>query len=96
MLFRSLASYFSHTDCETIDQFTGDFLVSIVGNRRGDYLCRVDVFQPIRLGISVPLACREDDELEAQVAEDIRHLVTTEPYGDTSRLTGWFSRSGAR
>lgn len=69
------AVFFSRTDENTIDTFTGDFLVSVVGNRRGDLRCRLDLFLPVRLSLEVPLCCTEEEELRSSVEQDIARCV---------------------
>ena len=38
--------HWSRTDQETIRAFPGDYLISIVGNKWGQFLCRLDTFSP--------------------------------------------------
>ena len=38
--------HWSRTDQETIKAFPGEYLISIVGNKRGQFLCRLDIFAP--------------------------------------------------
>jgi hypothetical protein len=69
--------FFSSTDEQTIAQFTGDFLIAIVGNRSGDLLCRLDLFRPLQLSMIVPLVCPEEEELLTQVESDVEQDVCT-------------------
>lgn len=50
------AKFFSETDIhETIAKWSGEYLISLVVNKRGDYRCRLDIFEPIYLGFEVPI-----------------------------------------
>lgn len=71
-----MQAFFSGTDRATIDRFTGEFLVSIVGNRQGHLLGRLDLFQPFRLTVGVPVVCREAADLRSEVLADIAEQVT--------------------
>lgn len=75
----------SRTDQETIGKFPGDFLISIVGNQRGEFLCRLDIFAPSpqtlndlplvaldELGLQAP---REPGPLRREVLAEIREKV---------------------
>ena len=52
----NLSVYFSPDDMNTIRKDTVlDWLVNIVGNRRGELLGRLDIFTPIPLSLSLPI-----------------------------------------
>lgn len=44
-----------HADIPTIRRWLGDFLISLVVNKRGDYLCRLELFKPFYLCLKIPL-----------------------------------------
>lgn len=74
----------STTDEETIEGFGGEYLVSIVGNRRGEFLVRIDVFAPQRTVhqevelVPVEEAGAVDEEaLRAGIAVEVREKVRT-------------------
>jgi hypothetical protein len=46
----NMKAYFSGTDTDNIDRWTGDWLISYVGNKRGEYAIRYDQFRPVPLG----------------------------------------------
>lgn len=50
-----LPVFFSSQDREIVKGYSTDFLISMVVNRRCDYLCRLDIFRPFELSIKVPL-----------------------------------------
>ncbi len=56
----SMKTFWSQTDNECIDGLENEsFLVSIVVNKAGSLLCRVDVFQPVRITLDeVPVIVR--------------------------------------
>lgn len=79
----------SDTDEKTIHSFNGDYMVSVMGNKQGQFLCRLDFFSPERRVMEglplVPLA--EDggsDELalresiEAEIQEKVRAVLPIE------------------
>jgi len=59
----TMGAFWSGTDTATIERFalTSKWSVSIVINRRREYVARVDVYDPFRLAV---------DELELQVVDD--------------------------
>ncbi len=83
----------SRTDEETIRNFPGDYLISIVGNKRGEVLCRLDIFAPSPQTIDsldlVPLngpeveAIADSDaqrrEVLAEIREKVRIFLPVEP-----------------
>jgi len=83
----------SRIDQETIGKFPGDYLISIVGNKRGEFLCRLDIFAPSPQTINdldlIPLdepvveATSEPDRLRgevlAQIREKVRIFLPVEP-----------------
>lgn len=69
-------SYFSFTDRETIEQFaSADFFISIVGNKHDEFLCRLDIFNPMRVSVELPLKCPEYEALWREVRNDIDSKV---------------------
>lgn len=66
----------SETDEGTIETFGSDELVSVVGNRKGEFLCRIDRFGPLREVIDgltlTPLEGGDGDQ------EDLRHDIEAE------------------
>lgn len=85
--------HWSRTDQETIEEFPGEYLISIVGNKRGQFLCRLDIFVPPRQIIDglalVPLggpsiqAIDDPDSMRrailAEIKEKVRIFVSVEP-----------------
>ncbi len=49
----NMAAYFSSVDTDNIDRWVGDWLLSLVANKQGEYSCRLDVLRPIRVGVPV-------------------------------------------
>ncbi len=75
--------YWSETDEQTIEALRIDQLVSIVGNRRMGFACRLDQFSPKRLTLeNLPLLplrdeAPEDEELlRRQILAELREKVT--------------------
>jgi hypothetical protein len=77
--------YWSETDLQTIERFPGARVISIVGNQRGELLCRLDLFSPERERFDdLPLVLAEDaqsagpldlEALHREVQEEIRSKV---------------------
>ncbi len=71
--------YFSTTDEANINRWTGNFLISLVVNKRGELECRLDIFGSQRtthrvgLAIEWPLA---GVEVQKRVRADIEKYVT--------------------
>jgi hypothetical protein len=75
--------YWSHTDEETIERFQIEQLISIVGNRRLNFGCRLDQFSPKRITINnLPLLPLPDESpgdkesLRQQIMAELREKVT--------------------
>jgi hypothetical protein len=71
-----------HEDQPTITRlrdFGLEYLLSIVGNHRREYLCRLDVFQPVQITLdNLPLRVYqpEDGELRARLRAEIADKLT--------------------
>lgn len=50
-----ISAGFSVDDIKTIRRLFGDFAINLVLNKKGEYLCRVDLFKPFYLATLVPL-----------------------------------------
>jgi len=46
---------FSPDDIGTIAGWLGNYMINLVINKKGDYICRLDLFKPFHLGLKVPL-----------------------------------------
>jgi len=75
----SMGAYWSSTDEKTISScFATDWMISLVGNKRGEYCVRLDIYKPIRLtldGLPLEVYWPEDKELKAEVEKEIREKV---------------------
>jgi proteasome lid subunit RPN8/RPN11 len=74
----SMGTYWSSTDEKTISRFATDWMISLVGNKRGEYCVRLDIYKPIRLtldGLPLEVYWPEDKELKAEVEKEIREKV---------------------
>ncbi len=100
------AVYWSETDIETIERFPGTRGTSIVGNRQGELLCRLDLFVPRPERFEGLLLIEEADgeetlELEALYREVIAEIKTKvrlrlpmEPLIDHEGVVGFISYAG--
>ncbi len=75
--------YWSHTDEQTIERFQIDQLISIVGNRRLNFACRLDQFSPKRITVNnlpllpLPDECPGDEEsVRQRIMAELREKVT--------------------
>lgn len=72
-----------HQDIPTIEallEFGFTYLLSIVGNHRGEYLCRLDIAKPFRItfdNLPIRLIHSENTELQASIAAEVAEKVTT-------------------
>lgn len=51
----NIPAFFSPEDLETIENCLGDYRISLVVNKEKQYLCRLDIFKPLRLTFFMPL-----------------------------------------
>ncbi|OQX52709.1 MAG: hypothetical protein B5M48_04770 [Candidatus Omnitrophica bacterium 4484_213] len=75
--------FWSNTDRATIEKFGSDWMVSIVGNKRGDYLVRLDIFQPFRLtvdNLKLEMYYPENPSLKAKIQREIKAKVKKQVY----------------
>ena len=98
--------YWSETDLDTIERFPGTQVISVVGNRQGELLCRLDLFAPRRERIeSLPLveeACREaaleleslHQEVLAEIRTNVKLRLPMEPLIDHEGVVGFISYEG--
>jgi hypothetical protein len=78
----NMDTFWSHTDNTTISGFNNEWMVSLVTNFDGDYLCRVDTFQPMQMTAHdvlfhelVEADTTMVELLRAEVEEKVRHTV---------------------
>jgi proteasome lid subunit RPN8/RPN11 len=100
--------YWSETDLQTIERFPGPRVISIVGNQKGDLLCRLDLFAPRRARLDgLPLVLRVEPggdqmpdlaTLHRQVREEIRNKlkkhIPMEPLIDHEGVVGLLTDEG--
>lgn len=71
-------SYFSATDLDNIDRFPGEWLISLVLNKRGELQARIDVLRPFRIWapvdvrVWVPLDPRTITQCDADIKQFVR------------------------
>lgn len=76
----NMESYFSGLDEQTIEQSTEyPFLISIVSNKRNEDKVRLDIYDPIRLTLTVELnvILEEDKVLKEKCQQEIQEKVKT-------------------
>lgn len=83
----NFGTFFSTTDVQTIEELCGnnkDWILSMVINQAGDYKCRLDIMNPIRIAIeniSVVKKINIDDSLADKYKKDIETNVSEEKWG---------------
>jgi len=81
----NMGVFWSSTDNGTINGSTDfPYLISIVGNKKGELKSRIDIYEPIRLTIDVELEIEEleDEELRAECATEIKEKVVSKSWFD--------------
>jgi hypothetical protein len=71
--------FWSADDEQTIDGFKNKWMVSVVTNRAGNMLARVDVYEPIRVtedNLGIRLILPENEELRAKLDSEVKEKVT--------------------
>jgi hypothetical protein len=98
--------YWSETDLETIESFPGARVISVVGNRQGELLCRLDLFAPRRERMeNLPIveeACGVApldlesirQEILAEIKTKVRLRLPMEPLIDHEGVVGFVSYAG--
>jgi len=93
-----LEVFWSGIDDGTAQKFNNGWMLSAVGNKRGEYLIRLDLFEPIRLTLDgLRFEVREPEnpalraEIEAEIMEKVKFVTYhylgqggVEPYGSIS------------
>lgn len=100
--------YWSETDLETIERFPGNQVISVVGNRQGELLCRLDLFTPRRERLQdLPLVVASEtedpaaldlemlrQEVRAEIRAKVRMRIPMEPVTDHEGVVGFISYAG--
>lgn len=89
----NMAAYFSGTDTNNIANWLGDWLVSLVVNRQGQFQARFDMFRPIpaqNIPVKVVIDLPTDPALTAACQDDVRTHVKL------PGTTGFLSRKPKR
>jgi proteasome lid subunit RPN8/RPN11 len=80
-----MEAYFSPTDTANIDRWPGNWLISLVANKQGEFSCRLDVFKSMRVGVEI------SPEIVAQIPGDVMRATALE-IADKVRVPGGFMR----
>ena len=74
----NMEAFFSTIDTGTIDTSTEfPYLISIVGNKRGEFKSRIDIFQPLRFTQELTLEVADEENILEWVKEEIAQKVQT-------------------
>lgn len=74
--------FWSARDEQDIDAWKGAWVVNLVVNTRGDYLARLDIFEPLRLKnipLEVTIDCPPNPEIDVACAQEVREKLTEIP-----------------
>ena len=72
--------FWSHTDDQTMERFRNGWMIAIVGNKRKEYLARIDLYEPVRLtidGLTIEMYHPPDVELEKALKKEVQQKVKT-------------------
>jgi hypothetical protein len=90
----NMGVFWSTTDENTIKLFDNGWMISLVGNKKGEILSRLDIYDPIRFtlgNLELKIIIETDPLLEKQIedeiAEKVKHFVYTAPTYDA--LKNW-------
>ena len=75
--------FWSQTDEECIEGLAnGDYILSLVTNKRGHTLARLDIFRPVRMTVDdIPVSIRSlDDQLRDACEQELVDRVTETPF----------------
>lgn len=75
----NMGTFWSATDKGTIEGFDNDWMISIVGNKKGEFLVRLDVYQPVRLtvdALTLYVHRTANPELMEQLKAEVKEKVT--------------------
>lgn len=74
----TMPTFFSQTDWENIEDWPGDWLLSLVLNQSGESACRLDFLRPIRAGYEIEpvIDAGLPDGLAAAAANEVADKVT--------------------
>lgn len=79
----NMSCFWSKTDEDTALQLAkGGWFLSIVGVKRGEYLCRLDIDQPVPITLDeleLKVYYPVDDSLRAEIEKEVRAKVTVMP-----------------
>ena len=84
----NMATFWSGTDTGTIEKFSNNWMLSIVGNKKGEYRCRIDIYDPFRITIDeIPMKyVHVEDDFDERIKAEVKEKVsatqfTTYAYG---------------
>ena len=77
-----MSAYFSGTDTSNIDRYPGDWMLSLVANKYGQFEARLDVFAPFRLWapLEVRIIAPLEDEMARRAKAEISQKVRMPGY----------------
>lgn len=80
----NMGAFWSGTDEKTVQGFENEWMVSLVVNRRGEYKCRLDVYNPVHLVVEDAELCitapEPSKELRDLIKKEVEKKVKTKKY----------------
>lgn len=71
-----MQAFWSGTDTDTINNFSSDWMISMVSNKQGDFKIRLDMFKPFRASFEdLPLTIEYDRSYNEEVKNEIDSKV---------------------
>lgn len=89
-----LDSFWSTEDDSTATSFRGEWMISIVGNKKGKFLVRLDLFKPFRvtfdelpLVVKLPDSKNLSDDIEREIAQKVDVIIPKHRKGQSQKLS---------
>lgn len=71
--------FWSSTDNDTANKFNNEWMISIVGNKKGEYKVRIDLYSPVRvtvdeidLQVYYPVSKEMTEKIKAEIEEKVK------------------------
>ena len=91
----NMGTFWSGTDTATIERFQNEAMLSIVGNKKGEYLTRLDIYNPFRFHfdeLTLTVYNAVDETLEEVIKHEIKEKVSKKFYVPTQTTAGGYKQ----
>jgi hypothetical protein len=90
----NMSAFWSGTDEKTVEEFDNEWMISLVVNRKSEYKCRLDVYDPVHLVVDNAELCVSMAEptaaLKAAVKKEVEDKVNVKKFYQGSGYMGGF------